>query len=96
MKWYIKVIDFVAEKYGNDTNKILLNEMSKYSYSFMKEQRSKGIFLFTKYCKELKKLGFASSVYFYIYYIGLLCFKVRICDKIITILKNIIGHRPQL
>lgn len=41
-------------------------------------------------------MGFASSVYFYIYYIGLLVLGVKGCDKLIAALKKIIGHRPQL
>lgn len=70
--------------------------MSKYSYGFLNAQRKSGIKVFTKYAIELKKMGLASSVYFYIYYIGLLAFGVKGCDKLIAVLKKIIGHRPQL
>lgn len=96
MKWYKTIIDYMAKKYDNDSNVKLLHEMSKYSYGFMKEQRNKGIKVFTQYCKELKKIGYASSIYFYIYYIGLVLFNIRGCDKIITIIKKNVGHRPQL
>ena len=70
--------------------------MSKYSYGFIKEQRNKGIKVFTHYCKELKRLGFATSPYFYIYYIGLVICGESGCNKIIALIKNIVGHRPQL
>lgn len=96
MKWYVKIIDFVAEKYHNDSNVKIKHNMSKYSYGFMFNQRNKGYKVFTQYCKELKKLGLGSSVYFYLYYVGLLFFGVRGCNKIIALLKRIIGHRPQL
>ena len=96
MTWYVKIIDYIANKYQNDTNVKVKHNMSKYSYGFVKEQRDKGFKTFTKYCLELRKLGFGSSVYFYIYYLGLLVFGVRRCDKIIAFLKRIIGHRPNL
>lgn len=96
MAWYVKIIDFMAEKYQNDTNVRVKHNMSKYSYGFVCEQRNKGLKEFTRYCKELKKLGFGSSVYFYIYYIGLVLFNVKGCNKIISFLKKIIGHRPKL
>lgn len=96
MGWYVKLIDYIAEKYHNDTNKIIKHNMSKYSYGFLNAQRKSGIKVFTQYAKELKKMGFASSVYFYIYYIGLLVLGVKGCDKLIAALKKIIGHRPQL
>ena len=96
MRWYTVIIDYMANRYHNDTNVKVKHNMSKYSYGFVKEQRGKGVRIFTSYCKELRKLGFGSSVYFYIYYVGLLCFGVRGCDKIISFIKRIVGHRPQL
>lgn len=96
MRWYTVIIDYIAEKYHNDTNIRVKHNMSKYSYGFIKDQRNKGIKVFTQYCKELKKLGFASSPYFYIYYIGLVVLGAKGCNKIITIIKRIVGYRPQL
>lgn len=96
MAWYVKILDYIADKYHNDTNLKIKHNMSKYSYGFIKEQRGKGLRVFTQYCKELKRLGFASSPYFYIYYLGLSVFGTKICNKIISIIKRVIGHRPQL
>lgn len=96
MKWYCKLIDFSAEKYHDDTNKRIKHNMSKYSYQFMCEQSGKGIKVFNGYVKELKRMGFGSSVYFYIYYIGLLLLGHKNCSSIIYCLKKIIGHRPRL
>ncbi len=96
MNWYVKIIDYIADKYQNDTNKQIKYNMSKYSFAFMKYQRGKGIKVFNGYVKELKKMGFDSSFYFYIYYLGLLLFGEKFCTKIIKFLKKIIGRRPTL
>lgn len=96
MNWYCKVVDYSAKKYQDDTNKRIKHNMSKYSYTFMCEQRNKGIKVFNGYVKELEKMGFASSVYFYIYYVGLLLLGRKNCTKIIRGLKYLIGHRPSL
>ena len=96
MRWYCKLIDFSAEKYKDDSNYRIRHNMSKYSYSFMCEQRDKGISVFNSYVKELKKMGFASSCYFYIYYVGLILIGTKNCSSIIKKLKKLFGRRPQL
>ena len=96
MTWYCKVVDYSAKKYQDDTNIRIKHNMSKYSYTFMCEQRNKGAKVFNGYVKELKKMGFGSSVYFYIYYVGLLLLGRKNCTAIIAGLKKIIGHRPEL
>lgn len=98
LEWYMKLIDYIAEKYHNDTNKVIRHNMSKYSYPIIAEEkkRNSGYTAFRDYCRELKKMGLADSGYFYIYYYTLLIFGVKVCDKTIQFLKRIIGHRPQL
>ena len=96
MKWYCKLVDASAEKYNDDTNKRIKKNMSKYSYVFMCVQRRRGIKVFNGYVKELRQMGFGSSVYFYIYYVGLLILGEKTCTKIIRRLKKKIGHRPNL
>lgn len=96
MRWYIKIVDFEADKHHNDSNKKIKHNMSKYSYAFMLDQVDKDKKTFYRYCKELKKMGFGSSIYFYIYFIGLYVFGEKFCSKIIYGLKKLIGHRPKL
>ena len=96
MKWYCKLVDASAEKYNDDTNKRIKMNMSKYSYVFMCVQRRRGIKVFNEYVNELRKMGFGSSLYFYIYYMGLLVLGEKTCTKIIQNLKKMIGHRPML
>jgi len=47
--------------------------MSKYSYPVLAIQRNKGRKQFNEYARELAKLGFNKSIYFYIYYWSLFC-----------------------
>ena len=96
MNWYCKVVDFSAEKYNDNTNMRIKHNMSKYSYTFMCEQRDKGFKAFNGYVNELKMLGFGTSVYFYIYYVGLVIFGRKRCTALIQWIKKIIGRRPQL
>lgn len=96
MRWYVKILDYVADKYRNDTNKRIKLNMSKYSYTFMALQRHRGVRVFSGYVKELYLMGFGGSVYFYIYYIGLLFFGEKKCSKVILTIKKMIGRRPRL
>lgn len=96
MRWYCKVVDASAKKYNDDTNKRIKHNMSKYSYTFMYVQRKKGIKTFKAYVKDLKEMGFGTSIYFYLYYWGLLILGEDKCTKTITWLKKVIGHRPNL
>lgn len=97
-RWYIKVVEYVSEKYHDDTAKIIKHNMSKYSYVdlALERRRGTGIRAFTKYAKELKRMGLGSSVYFYIYYLALVILGYKKCDSIIRYIKNKKGYRPQL
>lgn len=96
MTWYCKVVDASADKYHDDSNARIKHNMSKYSYTFMCEQSHRSHKEFNSYVKELKKLGFGSSVFFYIYYIGLVVLGKKNCGKIIKFLKKLLGYRPKL
>lgn len=96
MSWYLKIINYISDKHKNGTaDRILLN-MSKYSYPVLAIQRNKGRKQFKMYARELAKLGFNKSAYFYIYYWSLFLFGTRFNDTIIRALKKIIGRRPKL
>lgn len=96
--WYMKIADFIEEKYQDGSAKRMKHYMSKYSFSIMGCGRRKyfDFKTFNDYCKELKKIGYGSSVYFYVYYFGLLVFGNKGCWAIIRFLKKVIGHRPSL
>lgn len=96
MNWYVKLVDASAAKHQDNTNARIKHNMSKYSYTFMCEQRHRGLKVFNNYVSELRKMGFGSSAYFYIYYVGLVILGQRKCSLIILKLKKMLGRRPQL
>lgn len=96
MNWYLKIINYISEKYQNNTAEIITLNMSKYSYPVLAIQRNKGRKIFKKYAQELKKMGFAKSIYFHIYYWSLYILGTGMSNSIIRMMKKIIGRRPQL
>lgn len=96
MKWYIKLINFIANEHNDDSNEVILMNLSKYSYPILAIQRSKGLSEFKRYKKLLVDLGYGKSIYFYVYYYALVFFGAKICRKVIILLKHLIGHRPKL
>lgn len=76
-------------------DKIMLS-YSKYSYGFLHEHRNDGVKIFTEYAKELKKLGFAQSKLFYVYYLGLLILGKKGCQNLIMFIKKVLGKTPKL
>lgn len=63
---------------------------------FYIEHRDEGLKQWNQYVIGLKKLGFASSPYFYLYYLLLLLFGKKNSQKIIRRIKKIIGKTPRL
>ena len=96
MRWYIKVIDYIAKEHSDDSNGIILLNLSKYSYPVLEIQRNKGVKEFRRYKRLLVELGYGKSTYFYFYYYALIFFGAKTCRKVITLLKHLIGHRPKL
>lgn len=96
--WYMKIIDYIDNKYQDGSGKRLKHYMSKYSFSIVGCGRRKywDFRTYNQYCYELKKIGYGSSVYFYVYYIGLLLLGKDGCWAIVRFLKKAIGHRPKL
>lgn len=96
--WYMKIIDYIDDKYLDGSGKQMKHNMSKYSFSIVGCGRRKYLDLktYNDYCRELKKIGYGSSIYFYIYYWGILLFGSAGCWAIVRFLKKVIGHRPKL
>ena len=70
--------------------------MSKYFYPSLAIQREKGLKEFFRYVKELNKIGFNITIYYYIYLTALSVLGKNNCDSIIVFLKKIIGKTPKL
>ena len=70
--------------------------MSKYFYPSLAIQREKGLKEFLRYVKELNKIGFNCTVYYYIYIVALIILGKNICDSTIVYLKKLLGKTPKL
>jgi glycosyltransferase involved in cell wall biosynthesis len=96
LRGYLKIIKYIDQEHHFDSTKLIMHDMSKYFYPSLAIQRNKGIKKFIGYVKELNKIGFNSSIYYYIYVFGLTIFGKKICDNMIRILKLLIGKTPKL
>jgi glycosyltransferase involved in cell wall biosynthesis len=90
------IADFIDKKYGLNSKKKILIDMSKYSFPMIATVRDKGIKEFLCYVKALKKIGLGCTVYFYIYVIGLLLLGVANCKHLIRGVKCYLGKTPSL
>ena len=70
--------------------------MSKYFYHSLAIHRDAGLVFFLNYVRELNRLGFNASAYYYIYVFMLVVLGRRVCDWGIYSLKSILGYTPQL
>lgn len=96
LKGFFKITKYIDNKYKlNSTHKIK-TDMSKYFYPSLAIQREKGLKEFFRYVKELNKIGFNCTVYYYIYLVALTLFGKNICDSTIVFLKRILGKTPKL
>lgn len=96
IKQHYLVIDYIDQINDIHAADIIRHNMSKYSYPLLSIQRERGIKEFNRYNKMLRSIGLDKSIYYNIYYIGLLVFGKNVCDRIIRTLKQMIGHRPRL
>jgi abequosyltransferase len=94
---YFEVAKYLDRLHDTHIGDFLKIDLSKYSYPFLSIQRKNGIFPFLKYSKRLEKeLGFGCTIYFYVYKWSLVFLGEKICDKIIILIKNILGFTPNL
>lgn len=96
IKGFLKITEYIDRKHNLHSSSNLKLQMSKYSYPMMSFTRPFGRVAFKKHCSELKELGLNGSWYFYVYYYSLLIFGTPFCNKIISFIKKILGHRPNL
>jgi hypothetical protein len=96
LRGYFKITKYIDNEHDFNSTKLIMHDMSKYFYPSLAIQRNKGLRSFLKYIKELNKIGFNSSIYYYVYVIGLILLGKTICNNIIRIMKNILGKTPKL
>lgn len=96
LKSFSQVTEDIDRTHGLNSTPKIKKDMSKYFYPSLAVHRNSGPFFFLKYVRELNKLGFNSSVYYYVYVILLLFLGKNICDWGIFKLKQFLGRTPQL
>lgn len=96
LKSFAQVTEDIDRTHGLTTTPKIKKDMSKYFYPSLAVHRNSGPVFFLKYVKELNKLGFNSSVYYYIYVILLLVLGKKTCDWGIFKIKQFLGRTPQL
>jgi abequosyltransferase len=96
MSSFFKITQYMDDKYLFQSTKLVKLDISKYSYPVLSIQRSKGYIDFIKYFMELNKLGLNNTVYYFIYFFGLLILGKKNCDKVIRLIKKILGRTPRL
>lgn len=94
---YFEVSSYLDDKHGTSLTGRLRKELSRYSYPFLSIQRKNGIKPFLNYAGRLEtELGFGCTSYFYLYKWSLVIFGERWCDRVVIMIKRILGHTPQL
>ena len=96
LKGFFKITEFIDQKHNIQSTRKIKTDMSKYFYPSLAIQREKGLKEFLRYTKELNKIGFNVTVYYYIYFIALIVFGKNICDSTIVFLKKLLGRTPRL
>lgn len=97
LKGFFKIARFIDSKYNLHSESFFRRDFSKYSYQILAIQRSEGWLTFSKYAyKLIKEVSLGKSIYFYIYYFGLLILKKNTCDSLIISIKRLLGRTPQL
>ena len=96
-KSYFELTNYLDQKNGTNLSKLVLVDLSKYSYPFLSIQRKRGIIKFIRYANRLEKeIDFGCTLYFHIYKWSLVLFGEYICDKIILFIKFVFRYTPKL
>jgi len=93
---FFKITNYIDTKHNINSTNIIKKELSKYSFPLMSYTRGLGRKHFTKHCQELRKMGLDSTIYFEIYYFGLLLFGEGFCKNVLLFIKRILGRRLEL
>lgn len=96
MASFFKITAFIDKKYNYNSTSHIKMDISKYSYPALSIQRNKGIKEFFRYFKGLNRIGINCSFYYYIYFVSLIIFGEKFCDKVIQFIKKTLKKTPRL
>jgi abequosyltransferase len=93
---FIRISEYIDNKYNIQSSRLIKIEMSKYSFPLMSLERNLGVPHFVKHCNKLRNLGLSETIYFYIYFFALLFLGEPRCKRFIIRIKSLIGRRISL
>ena len=94
-KSYFEVTNYLDGLHGTNITKLVLIDLSKYSYPFLSIQRKRGVIRFLKYASRLQnEVGFGCTPYFHLYKWSLVIIGEKYCDLIIGFIKKKLGYTP--
>lgn len=96
LKSFSLITEYIDKTHQINSTARIKKDMSKYFYPSLAVHRDAGLRFFFNYVRELNKLGFNASYYYYIYVILLALLGKRICDWGIWNLKKLLGRTPRL
>lgn len=96
IRGFLRITDYIDSMHGLNSTAHIRMQMSKFSYPLMSLTRTYGKKEFKEHVGELRAMKLDESKYFNTYYYALLIFGKPFCDRIIAILKRLIGRRPNL
>lgn len=96
LKSFSLITEYIDKTHQINSTALIKKDMSKYFYPSLAVHRDAGLRFFFNYVRELNKLGFNVSYYYYIYVILLTLFGKRMCDWGIWHLKKLLGSTPRL
>lgn len=96
LKQVPKLTRIFDKNFNSSITDKILKDYSKYSYGFLHVHRDKGIREFFKYSKEVKNIGMARTIHYYIYFWLLLILGNKNTKKLIIIIKKIFNKTPIL
>lgn len=94
LKSFIRIPEYFDKKYELRTAPAIKIDMSKYFYPTLAVHRDKGLRTFFYYVREMGRLGYNCTIYYYIYVAGLAIFGKKFCDCLIMAIKRILGRTP--
>lgn len=96
MQQFLKITGYMDEKYDIHSTEYYQKDISKYSYPVLAIQRKRGRKEFREYHRRLKGIGLDQTIYYYVYYWGLLIFGEKFCDTVIRGIKKLCKGTPKL
>ena len=94
-KAFFELTGHLDRQLGTRLTRLVLVDLSKYSYPFLSIQRKRGVRFFLAYARRLEtEVGFGCTLYYHAYKWGLVFFGEKLCDRLIINIKNIVGHTP--